>query len=90
MKLKEGFIIRTVGGKKVAVATGSLATQFKGMITLNPTAAVIFETLAKGCSGIDEITEKITSAFDVDEQTARADVEKTVERLEGLGLIETE
>ncbi len=87
MKLKEGFIIRSVAGKKVAVATGELAKQFKGMITLNETADLIFGMLNEGVSDISEITAEITKAYEIDSKTAENDVRKTVERLTELGLI---
>ena len=48
MKVKEGFVVCRVGGKTVAAASGALAAQFNGMITLNETGELLFARLQKG------------------------------------------
>ena len=45
MKIKEGFILRKVGGSNVIVPTGNETNEFNGMITTNDTGAFIFEKL---------------------------------------------
>ena len=87
MKLKNGFVVRTVAGKRVAVATGELAKQVKGMITLNETADLFFGMLNQGVSGTDEIVKKIISDYDIDIERAKLDTEKFVLRLSEMGLI---
>ena len=47
MKLKEGFILRTVAGETVALPTGGL-TNFDMMITLNDTGRFLWEKLSVG------------------------------------------
>ena len=42
MRVKPGFVVREVGGKKYAVATGIAARSFKGMLSLNDMGATIF------------------------------------------------
>ena len=45
MKIKKGFVLRDVGGKLIAVATGEAGRAFHGMITLNPSARVLWDAL---------------------------------------------
>jgi tRNA U34 5-carboxymethylaminomethyl modifying GTPase MnmE/TrmE len=45
MKIKQGFVVREVAGKSVAVATGALSREFHGMVTLNGTGKFLFEEL---------------------------------------------
>lgn len=43
MKIKKGFVIQQVGGQWVAVATGSAAVEFSGIVKLNDTAAIAWK-----------------------------------------------
>ena len=54
---------------------------------LNPTAAFIWE-LCDGDHSVGEISEALAEAFEVDSETARRDVESTVDQLADLGLVE--
>lgn len=46
-RTKEGFVVCSVGGKTVAVASGELCRHFNGMITLNSTGELLFRMLQK-------------------------------------------
>ena len=45
MKLKDGFVLRQVGGAYVVVAVGLQTLDFKGMIRLNETGAFLWQQL---------------------------------------------
>ena len=47
MKLKDGFILRTVAGETVVLPTGGV-TDFDMMITLNDTGKFLWERLVVG------------------------------------------
>ena len=42
MKIKNGFVIRSVGGENVVVPVGEMSKQFHGMINLNETGAFLW------------------------------------------------
>ena len=86
MKLVKGFVIKTVGGKCVAVATGEAASRFKGMIVLNDTAKVIFSELMENDTTTDAIVCKVTENFDIDNEQAKTDVEAFIAKLETLNI----
>lgn len=88
MKLKDGFVTRNVGGRKIAVATGALSDTFKGMISLNETADFIFGMLNNGCKDEDEIVAALTDNYDVGVEVAKADVRSFVSKLSELNLID--
>ena len=67
MKIKEGFILRKVGGSNVIVPTGNETNEFNGMITTNDTGAFIFEKLQSGMNS-DEIVKTITEEFEIDSE----------------------
>ena len=87
MKIKEGFVIRKVMGNHVVIATGAQSRSFHGMVKLNDTAAEIWELIAKGLDE-DAIVEKMSEDYEVDADTLRADVQKTVKTLVEQGFVE--
>ena len=87
MKIKKGFIVRKIGGQNVAVAIGEASKSFNGMIKLNETGKFLWDSLAKGAE-LDELVAKVLEEYEIDEATARADVEKFVESLKGVGALE--
>ena len=75
MKIKKGFILRTVGGENVVVPVGEMSKQFHGMITLNETSAFLWKFFSEEHS-IDEATAALLGEYEVEEAIAKADVEK--------------
>ncbi len=87
MKLKDGFVLRQVGGSYVVVAVGLQTLDFKGMIRLNETGAFLWERLAKAeCTSLD-LVDAMTSEYDVDRDTAATDVENFVNSLKEANLL---
>lgn len=87
MKIKDGFILRDIGDKTVVVATGEQSENFNGIIRLNATGKMFWEALSVGCEK-EELVEKILSLYDIDRETATADVDAFIKKLEGADLID--
>ena len=87
MKIREGFILREVGGQPVVVAVGSASQIFNGMVNLNTTGKFLFEKLQKDITE-DELVKAVVEKYEVDEETARKDVQSFVETLVKPGIIE--
>lgn len=87
MKIKKGFTVRNIAGSDIVVPVGNAEKIFNGMITLNESGAFFWNALLKDTT-VDEVVKKVTSEYDVDEERARADVEKFIERLRENNLIE--
>lgn len=85
MKLKDGFILRTVAGETVVLPTGGV-TNFDMMITLNDTGRFLWELLAKGAER-DELVEAILSEYEVAPETAEKSVDAFVARLKELDFL---
>ena len=69
MKIKNGFILRDVGGKTFVVAVGERSREFKGMITLNETGKFIWKALENENTVdgvVDGNTVTLTVTFDED------------------------
>lgn len=86
MKVMPGFVVREVGGKTFAVATGAAAKKFHGMITLGGSGKEIFEALQEDTTE-EKIVDKLLAVYDVDRETAARDVSAFVARLRKAGLL---
>ncbi|MDD6658978.1 MAG: PqqD family protein [Eubacteriales bacterium] len=87
MKLKNGIVTNSIDGESFAIATGEAAKKFNGLIKNNATAAFIFELLKEEQSE-ESIVKAMTDKYDVDENTARADVNELLNLLKSKNLIE--
>ena len=81
MKIREGFIVRDVGGKTFVVATGELSKSFNGMITLNETGKFIWNLLAKGESKESIVAQIMNEFEDADRKVVEADVDAFIDKL---------
>lgn len=87
MKIKKGFVIQEVAGQWVAVATGSAAKDFSGIVKLNATAAHVWKGLEQGQTR-EQIIAGMVETYDVSEQTAGEDVDALLQRLVQAGIAE--
>lgn len=87
MKIKDGFIRKNIAGSEVVLAVGEAAEHFNGTITLNEPGKLLWEALETGCD-TDTLVQKILDVYDIDEATARADVEKFVANLKNHAIID--
>lgn len=85
MKIKKGFVIQQVGGQWVAVATGSAAVEFSGIVKLNDTAAIAWKGVEEGLSR-EQIVARVVESYDVDEQQVGKDVDAFLQALVQSGI----
>ena len=82
MQIKKDFTIQKVGSSSyVAVAVGETSKTFHGMIRLNETGAFLWKQMAERDMTEAELTEALLSEYEVDRETAQADVHRIVELL---------
>ena len=82
-------MLRTVCGEKVIVGEGLGAIDFGKLVSLNDTAAWIWEKAGElGEFNGDSLTAALCEAYDVDEVRARADVDKLLYQWLELGIVE--
>ncbi len=86
MKIKEGYVLRNVAGEYIVMNVGGEAS-LNRMITLNETGAFIWNAIADGKSEAD-IAEQIISEYEIDLETARNDVKKFIDKMNGAGVLE--
>lgn len=86
MKRNEDFLLRDVAGSLVIVPVGAAVTAFPGMITLNATAAYLWELLEKEQT-VDTLVAGLMDRYEVEEDRARQDVVAFLERLKPTGAL---
>lgn len=86
MKQNPEFILREVAGSLVLVPVGEASKDFPGMVTMNPTSAYLWETLAKPQTP-QTLTAALLERYDVTEDQAKSDVEKFLHTLTLIGAV---
>ena len=86
MKRNTNFILREIAGENILVATGEAAQIFNGMITLNDVAYFIWKNIDE-CNTVDKLIASILDEFDIDEETAKRDVQNFTTELITMGMV---
>lgn len=85
MKIKDGFILRSVAGQTVVLPTGD-ELDLNMMITLNETGTFLWEHL-KTETDEKALVAALLAEYDVDAETAAAAVAGFVAKLENNGFL---
>jgi len=89
MKIKKGYILRTVCGENVIVGEGLDAINFGRMLSLNETAAFLWKkAMEYGDFTANSLAASLCQEYDVDQTQALNDVKETLENWKQLGVIE--
>ena len=87
MKIKEGFLLRTVAEEHVVIAVGKASLVLNGIIKLNDSGALLWNAIVDG-AGEDRLVRLLTGAYDIPEAQAEKDVGSFLETLRGAGCLE--
>lgn len=87
MKIKEGFVLRNMGGQPVVVSVGSASKVFNGMIKLNETGEFLWTQMLEGATE-ESLVEALLNKYDVPKELAIQDVKNFIETLKTPGIIE--
>lgn len=88
MKLDGNFELRTLVGQSIVVPGKLKNVDFTNFLTLNETAAVVWERMTQGEFEVDDLVKALTDAYEVDEAQAREDVVALLAKIRELGMIE--
>lgn len=87
MKIKNDYVLKTVGNQFIVVPVGKEAVKFQGMITLNPTAKFLFERLKEDQTET-QLIDSLMDHYDVNKEIAEKDVHAFIETLKKHQLLE--
>ena len=86
MKLKQGFLLRSVAGRTIVVPDGD-TLDLDIMIALNDTGCLLWKQLETG-SDRPGLIRALTDAYEVSRETAEADVDLFLEKLNRHNFLE--
>ena len=81
MKIDSKIKVRDIAGEKVVIMQGRLGADLTRIIQLNGSSQWLLDQLADRDFEVADVVELLTSRYDVDCQTATADVMTWVEQL---------
>lgn len=87
MKIKNGFVVRKVGGECVVVPVGEMSKNFHGMINLNETGEFLWKFFTEEHT-VEEGVQALLKEYDVEEDVARADVQAFADNILSSGFAE--
>lgn len=86
MTLNKDFVLRQVADTWVVLPLGDATLDFHGMLTLNESGALLWNTLEQGCSR-EALAEALTKEYNVSYSQALADVDEFITNLTAAGCI---
>lgn len=87
MKIKDNYMLRKVADTFVVVPVGDAVADFNGMINLNSVGAFLWSQLEVD-TDFDAVLKAMLEEYEVDEATAKADLEMFIKELEESNLLD--
>ena len=89
MKIKNGLELQNVCGEHIIVPAGEENMDFSQIISLNPTAAYLWENVAKRENfTVEDMVQLLLDEYEVEESVALEDCKLIAERWAEMGLLE--
>ena len=80
MKIKKGFVVRSVGGEYIVVPVGEMSKTFHGMINLNETGKFLWDFFTNEHT-VEEAVDALCGEYEVDRSLAQKDARNFVDTL---------
>lgn len=87
MHISENFVVREIAGENVIVPTGTEAQNFLGLVTVNKVGAFLWSCLQQENMTVQGLADRLCRKYDVDEETARKDVEEFTQILRDRNML---
>ena len=86
MKIRDGYLLRSVAGKNIVVSVGA-QLDFNGMLTLNDTGVFFWNLLSMGVTK-EEMLDALLKEYDVSAEDASKDIDEFIGKLKDARLLE--
>lgn len=87
MKAIQDVVLLEIAGEHILIPTGQAALRIHGMINLSESGLVLWNRLQSDCTE-QALVDAILAEYDVDRETAAADVRAFVAQMTEVGLLE--
>ena len=88
MKIKKGFVLRQLLGEYVVTGEGLERVNFNKIISLNATAAYLWEQVQDKDFTIEDLANLLTDKYEVSAETALKDSQTLADSWKEAGLID--
>lgn len=88
MKIKDGFILRTICGEHIVVGEGLAQVNFNKMLSLNESAAYLWQAVTGKEFTKEDLVQLLLDQYEVTADRAAQDVDKLTETWIQEGVVE--
>ena len=88
MRIKEGFVLRTICGQSVISGEGTANVNFSKLVSLNDTAAYLYKAVEGKDFTPETLADLLLEAYEVDRETALKDAEALCAQWKEIGIVE--
>lgn len=88
MRIRKGFKMRTLGEECIIMAEGAEVVNFNKMISLNQTAAYLWEAVNGKDFKVEDLSQLLLDRYEVSPEVASADAAKLASSWIEAGLVE--
>ena len=88
MKIKDGFILRSICGEYIVVGEGLAQVNFNKMLSLNESAAYLWKEVTGREFTKEDLVQLLLDQYEVSREQASQDVDKLVETWLKEGVVE--
>jgi hypothetical protein len=88
MRIKEGFILRTICGQHVISGEGTANVNFSQLISLNESAAYLFRSVKDKDFTPETLADLLLEEYEVDAETALKDAKDLCDKWLEVGITE--
>lgn len=81
------MIHREIAGEHLLIPVGETALKVKGMVTLSESGLLLWQRLQTECTR-EELVAALLAEYEVDRETAAADVQAFLAQMEKVGILE--
>lgn len=87
MRIKRGFELVEIAGEYMVIPVGDNMAVYGGTVVMNDVSAFIFRRLSDGITR-EDLLDNILNEYDISEEIAQSDLDKTLCSFRELGLLE--
>ena len=87
MKAREGFILRNLAGEYLLMPKGEKIKNYDSVVLMNELSAFVWGKMQNPVTQSD-LLEAVLNEYDVDEKTAREDLDELLAELKEAGVID--
>ena len=86
LEIKKELIKRTIAGDVILVPVGKTVISSNGLFVLNELGGFLWDLLPQA-AGVEDLVSAVLQEYDVDEATARADIEEFLAALRQMEIL---